>query len=91
MFSPTRDYYICGCSSAKWSISQRILQVSAGGWPLSSVILGGFGAGGTAALLGLLFPQLAGLVSLSPKHRAGACRDRLRRNTYCMDRPDRHG
>eukprot|EP00435_Cladocopium_sp_Y103_P037488 s1576_g9.t3 len=38
---------------------------SASGWPLSSVILGGFGAGGTAALLGLLFPQLAGLVSCS--------------------------
>ena len=36
-------------------------------WPLSKVILGGFGAGGTAALLGLLFPQLAGLVYLGSK------------------------
>lgn len=36
-------------------------------WPLSKVILGGFGAGGTAALLGLLFPQLGGLVYLGSK------------------------
>ena len=34
-------------------------------WPLSSVVLGGFGAGGTAALLGLLYPQLAGIASCS--------------------------
>lgn len=46
-------------------ITEQLRKASAGGWPLSSVILGGFGAGGTAALLGLLFPQLAGLVSCS--------------------------
>ena len=33
-------------------------------WPLSSVVLGGFGAGATAALLGLLYPQLAGIAYL---------------------------
>ncbi|CAJ1409113.1 unnamed protein product [Effrenium voratum] len=35
------------------------------GIALPSIVLGGFGAGGTAALLGLLFPKLGGLVSSS--------------------------
>ena len=48
------------------------------------MILGGFGAGGTAALLGLLFPQLAGLVSLGWFETQGWSMSRDAKNKHIL-------